>query len=360
MKIGIVTFQRAQNFGAQMQMYALYSFLRKYGHEVWILDYYCKPLEYDYAPIHRYVTRTVLNGIYHLLKDFKAVLIGFPFKKYKSYNKFLKQNFKLTYRFCRPEDMPTAFDVLITGSDQVWNYAITGGRDEVFFLDNKIGNNYSLKKISYAASVEKNNYFRLINDKNYVAKTLKHFHWISTRENTLAEFIRKEFDLKADTVLDPTFLLSRYDYIKIASKPKFKHYLLVYEVNKSSNLINVAKKISNERGLKIVYSRSAPIAVDVYSSYGPLELLGLICYADVVVTSSFHGTALSIINRKEFYSVYDVAPVRVEDLLRSFNLRNRMIVKPKSDIQIGNINYDDEIIDKNVSRSKQLLLKAFD
>ena len=48
MRIGITTFQRAHNFGAQMQMFALYSLLKKLGNDVWILDYHCPSVEDNY------------------------------------------------------------------------------------------------------------------------------------------------------------------------------------------------------------------------------------------------------------------------------------------------------------------------
>ena len=38
MKVGIVTFHRAENFGATLQAYALHFVLKKLGHNVTIID----------------------------------------------------------------------------------------------------------------------------------------------------------------------------------------------------------------------------------------------------------------------------------------------------------------------------------
>lgn len=39
MKVGILTFHRAENFGAALQVYALQSFLQKKGCDVDVIDY---------------------------------------------------------------------------------------------------------------------------------------------------------------------------------------------------------------------------------------------------------------------------------------------------------------------------------
>ena len=45
MRIGIVTFHGADNYGSVLQAYALSRYLRTLGHEVDIIDYY---FEHDY------------------------------------------------------------------------------------------------------------------------------------------------------------------------------------------------------------------------------------------------------------------------------------------------------------------------
>ena len=48
MKIGILTFHRAENFGAVLQCYALQTYLESLGHNVSILDYRCNAIEQTY------------------------------------------------------------------------------------------------------------------------------------------------------------------------------------------------------------------------------------------------------------------------------------------------------------------------
>ena len=48
MKIGILTFHRAENFGAVLQCFALQTYLRSMGNEVKIIDYRCRAIEQVY------------------------------------------------------------------------------------------------------------------------------------------------------------------------------------------------------------------------------------------------------------------------------------------------------------------------
>lgn len=363
MKIGIITFQRAQNFGAQLQMYALYTFLKGQGHYVSILDYYCPTVEdlyvKEFPTWKRYVSKNIYSGIVRLYSE----IVGhFTYQKKKRllFESFLKDFFVLTERFSTPESMPTAFDVLITGSDQVWNYKLTGGRKTPYFLDNNKGDQCFPKRIAYAPSAESYQFDSLISDKNYLKNILSRYNWVSVRERSLAVLLSEKIAIKADTVIDPTFLLSKEDYLKIAEKSKETNFLCLYQVTPSKSINTIAAKIAKERGLKIIYAHSAGIATDKAGAYGPQEMLGLLCSADVIVTSSFHGTAFSIINRKDFYCVYDEPSVRIQDLLADMHLCERMITPKNPYLTYKKVSYNDEIIESCIKKSKDLLLKNLD
>ena len=364
MKIGITTFQRAHNFGAQMQMYALYNFLRSQGHDVWILDYHCAPVEDVYIDnkyhrnIRRYLRKNIFYGIKDLFSDIKSIVLGYQNKKTNRFINFTLENFQLTKRFENNHDMPTDFDILITGSDQLWNYQITKGRKEVYFLDNSMGLKSPPKRIAYAVSVEKKYFKNLIDDVEYVKKVLENFLWVSVREKPLEEMLYKQMGICADTVVDPSLFLSRENCLKLAVKPKETNYICVYRVNHTSYLSKLAKVIAKEKGLRIVYVNAATIATCKADSYGPREILGYICYADVVLTSSFHGTAFSIINKKYFYSAYDGESSRVQGLLNILGLSNRFLSSYSDYKGFNDIVYNKDILESYTKHSKELLLSA--
>ena len=86
-------------------------------------------------------------------------------------------------------------------------------------------------------------------------------------------------------------------------------------------------------------------------------MLGYILYADVVISTSFHGTALSIIGRKDFYTVYEEPSMRINELLSTFELNDRLLSDASQYKQFKCVNYNEDIILKNVERSKNLLIK---
>ena len=59
MRIGILTFHRADNLGAVWQAYALQKYLMISGHDVDIIDYRCTSIETVYMPSVSYTHLTL-------------------------------------------------------------------------------------------------------------------------------------------------------------------------------------------------------------------------------------------------------------------------------------------------------------
>ena len=112
MKIGVTTFQWSDNYGAVLQAYALQSFLQQRGHEVEIVDY------------RKDRKRTIFHTF--LAKTPSACLRKWH-AAYKTYlfDQFRRKHLNLTQTpFYSSQDLGAIrdrYDMLITGSDQVWN-----------------------------------------------------------------------------------------------------------------------------------------------------------------------------------------------------------------------------------------------
>ena len=146
MKIGILTFHWATNYGAILQSYALQTYLIKCGHEVVIIDY--KPKKYDLSLYKIFTSRHLLN----LRESIKNL------EKEKELAKFRSQHLRLTKRYSSLEELktnPPQCDIYISGSDQVLNPSFTQygeGRKSPassYYLD--FGDS-SVKRIGYAVS----------------------------------------------------------------------------------------------------------------------------------------------------------------------------------------------------------------
>ena len=347
MKIGILTFHRAENFGAVLQAYALQSFLLQEGYDVRIIDYRNAAIERSYHIFNP----SILWSRKNLLISLQTYLLRFLHIQEKQLRKRKYEDFRRQYlRLTSPVSniqKPLDFDCYITGSDQVWNLHLTGGLDSVYFLGFPM---YAHSiKISYAASSD--------NDPNGLIKThgaklrnlLNTFHAISVRETFLKQELQPYVQFPIQVCLDPTFLLSREAYLKMAIKPVETRYILVYHMTPVRMGTGLAHSIAAGSGREV-------LEIYIYGGYtshthskkglGPLELLGYIAYADKVITTSFHGLSLSLILHKDVWVVNKGDNLRQRHLLETLGLSHRLLNTCK-DYNSSEIDY--RIIDVRLS-----------
>ena len=97
------------------------------------------------------------------------------------------------------------YDVYIAGSDQIWNYKITGGRfDPVFFAEMDT----DAQQIIYAASSH-DTPFPLDMELKFKSMLEKMPPAIGIREKKLADYVCKLTGVQYPVVLDPTLLAGR-------------------------------------------------------------------------------------------------------------------------------------------------------
>jgi hypothetical protein len=167
-----------------------------------------------------------------------------------------------------------------------------------------------------------------------VGNCLSDFASLSAREQTGVEIIRSLTGRDVPLVCDPTFLLTRADWERIASCRKIKKpYVLVYAFG-AIHLDEKAKIIAKKKNAIVVdINRCVPsLSKDVrnVSGISPAEFLSLIANAEYVVTCSFHGMALSVLMEKEFavylnnYTVAENTNPRFESLADKIGLQNRI------------------------------------
>lgn len=323
MRIGILTFHSAYNYGAVLQCYALQEYLKSLGHAVYVIDYRNQFVMdvYKSFDLKRFRNRNlygILSQIYREIKFYKAKK-----QRGKTFDEFIFNHFNLT-PISTIVDNP--FDLIVVGSDQVWNFVITHGFDQYYWGD--FSRPKVTKIVSYAASMQDK---WTDADEKVIAKKLLNFDRISVRESSLRDKIQKIIpDKVVYSVVDPTLLLKQEQWNKIAENPIIDSpYLLLYQVENSKKNEIIANSIASERNLKIVKLSAAVDMINTPSvrNSSPAEFLGLFKYASYVVCSSFHGTIFSIIFHRPFVSINNNKGknARVESLLDSLNLSDRFI-----------------------------------
>ncbi|MCL1950252.1 MAG: polysaccharide pyruvyl transferase family protein [Turicibacter sp.] len=289
--VGILAFQNTLNYGADLQIYALARTIKKLEREPIVIDYRNKFIERSEFP-----TFKNSSGIKGLLK-----VIFFKFfvrRKYLEFKRFKENYFQLSKKVYTESSFKGAeddFSKIIVGSDQIWNTNITGADLNYFLLDLS---EKKVSKYSYAASFGVSEYEKLhLQDK--IKKALESFKIISTREKSGERLVIERFNQPAQTVLDPTLLLTSIEwreFAKDSNLKKNKHYLLLYFI-KNSKMLDLAKKYAENNDLEIKYINIKPFmfrGMKTIPDASPIDYIKLISEANAVITGSFHGFVLSL------------------------------------------------------------------
>ncbi len=360
MRIGILTFHCAHNYGAVLQCYALQETLKGMGHDVDVIDY--RP-EYLLASYRKFsIDRFISKNPFTLIRKTTRELwvLDKRIKRYYAFNDFISSNLHLSKRI-NGKFIPPDYDIYIIGSDQIWNPRITCGFDSVYFGGFQFAKG-KRKYISYAASMGLQELGD--SDKKFYASALQNLDSISVREFQTASLLQPLTSKKVETVLDPTLLVDVRIWDAMAVAPRIgKKYVLVYQIGIDSDIIKMARKIAKETDAVVVeimagiYSRKSKYRIQCAT---PKEFLGWLKYANCVVTNSFHGTAFSVIFNRPFYNIAgNRNDVRSLSFLESIGLENRVKAK-KSFPAFSEIDYSDvdEIINGLRRNSKYFIKKA--
>lgn len=341
MRIGILTYHRAHNYGAMLQAYALRTFLQEQGHNVEFIDYW--PVEHakEYAllrPING-------NGILDCCKNVIANTLTFwrRWCRIHRFNTFAKEYLQLPLKASystHAASIYEQYDCVVVGSDQIWrNYSSTGkyyGFDPTYFCQTLV---HSTHCITYAASmgvVQMNP-----DDWTRFCGYLNAFSTILVREQSLENLVRQAGH-NASVVIDPTLLWNKEFWNRILPSYRFckERYVLYYELMNSPEALAYAKQKAKELHCKLLImdARIPYIQCPRHISFAsPIQFMQAIRDAEFVIPTSFHGTAFSLIFEKQFIATgLQKNADRVQTLLSLLKIRNHYQIIP---VNLPNINY---------------------
>lgn len=335
MRIGIITYHFAENYGSALQSYALTSYLNSLeGVEAFLLNYVTDRQERN-------------NSLYGHREGLAKVALAaayLPFhfwrsRKRKRFQEFAAGEFVQSRRMTDLEqlrrfvngidDPAEACDCLVSGSDQVWNPTITDFDGAFFFPFKARG-----RKVGYAISLgpatEK--------DVRRFLDEAVDFDSVSCREQGAADVLAGLGIRAEQIVCDPVFLVETGRWRKLAAESAVdygscKPYVACYFLNRPNmeTYFKWAHAVADEMGLELriinaSYSKRTFQKGTILDA-GPLEFLNLLMNARFVCTDSFHGTALSVIFEKQFLSfdkAADSTDARKVDLLSALGLSDRL------------------------------------
>ena len=358
MKIGILTFHNALNYGAVLQCYATQEIIRSMGHDVEVIDYHNVAIEKNYS-LSKYSYYKLPKKIW---KWPSYLLTAYNFhKRIRSFELFRASYLKLTEKRFDYHEMCdlTGFDIILIGSDQLWNIDITNGFDNVYWgcfrKDDKT------KVLAWSISM---NYIPSdANSQQKICQYLNNFDGISVREKKLHDVLLDDYRRESSITLDPTLLLNVKKWRSLCNNTHGNEdYIAVYAVEKStfSATYDVAKRLARKTGLKLKIIKSysdSSLGREVVQSASPDGFLSYIDNSKYVVTSSFHGTVFSILFHKSFFALSYIngrQNDRINSLLYHVGLEQCAINQDESFNELSAIAYD--IVDLKLMQLKRQTL----
>jgi len=327
MKIGLLTIHNALNYGALFQAYATQEIFSRYG-KVEIIDYKNRHIEKHYLPFS--ISRISLSWKAPL--QFAREIYLFKGKLYRSkkFREFWGERLSVSKKKFHPRGGVSGYDLLICGSDQVWNPRITNSCDSInedYFFS---GAPSDVRKISYASSFGSYRYSD--KDVSRLKILLDSIGCLSVREQDGAQYIQGVLGREVPVVLDPTLLLTKEEWVNkigLRENDRKTDYILAYTVPRSSHLKEAVNHYS-KLGYKVILVDPALIPIgragEQRRDVGPEEFLNLILNAKLILTDSFHGVCFSINFKKNFFAFNSGdSSNRIRNILSLVGLESRLI-----------------------------------
>lgn len=342
MKIGILTFHWGTNYGGVLQAYALQTYLKGLKYEVEIIDY--APITFRDTFLLCFKSKSIRTIKRNICDYFKE----------KKFKQFRQKNLNLSsvryYKRNDCEQWARIYDIIIVGSDQVWNPYIALSYGWAYWLPFKS----NVRKIAYAVSLGCEQY--PVNILNKVSNFIDDFDAISVRENSAVKIIQPKFREEVCVVPDPTILLDYTYYMRFVKKGPNYRTCFMYVLQEKQELI---AKIENILRSDFYVNRPDN---NSWNQYSIEEWLSGIYNSGLVVTNSFHGLMFSLLFHKPFFVTLVEGSLsgmndRIYTILRYIGLEERIIKDIETFMRIKEQPVDWEKVDMRLDQLKKCGIK---
>lgn len=331
MNVGLITFHAAYNYGSVLQAFATQKAVCDLGNHCEIINYRFRGQKDFYRLIRlKYGLRITLSD-----------LIQFPVFKKKiireqKFEKFINECLVLSSEFSEPSELlesKLGYDIYLSGSDQIWSkYSSELYYEDWDYIDPYLLKFTKKKKIAYASSIGS----MADTDLNKIKPWISKYKHIAMRERSMADKLSRYLGTSIEKVLDPTLLYQAEDYMNWFSLKLLQEKFILFYSLRGPKIVNKQRhdliQLAKQTGLKIY--AITPYCYFPNNNYyknkiesGVEDFLQLIMNAKLIITDSFHGTALSIVFNKNFYSIcrgWDT-DYRKNDLLTDLGITNRSV-----------------------------------
>jgi len=344
MKIGIITFHNASNYGAVLQAFALQEYIKKFNENVEIIDY-----------ANRFITKGLnkvrfelsLKGLYYFFQD----ILHYKKRKNKINNflRFFSDYLVLSPRYKKGdfEKGMLNYDIGVSGSDQIWNPLLNVEIDPVYYLAFP----GVKRKISYGSSFGA---YHFDNEKENekIKRFLGDYSYISLRDDPTR--LSNLLNCNVFHHCDPTLLLTKREWgTRLGLKSTTEKYCLVYCLTNFQNILPLAIDIAERLNMKVkvlgdVRLKTKKGKMEILDDAGPVDFVDSFYNAKFVITNSFHGTVFAVNFGIPFISIRnDKSPERAETFLKKIGASNRLV-------HIDKLKYSEKLFAQEIDYSNEI------
>lgn len=337
-KVGILTYHSAYNYGSVLQAYATQRAVEALCGNAQIINFRMAEQKNFYALYrYRYGARTLVKDLMQLPVHGKRKA------RCAAFEDFLSRYMNLSPECETPEQVYQLwdrYDTIVSGSDQIWNkHSQELEHNGWEYMMPYLLRGFAGKKVSYASSIANMTDEELGTIVPYVAD----FQAVSLRESSSAQRMAKVLGKVVDHVVDPTFLLTKEQWIQalgLKKKENREDYILYYSLGgleplRANRAILAQLAQKHHCKVKIVtpfaYLPPNDPSIEMHPEFGPVEFLEAIYNAKMIVSNSYHGTILSVNFGKDVYSLCEKtgSEFRKTDILERIGMEGRIIFRPE-------------------------------
>ena len=331
-KTATITFHASHNYGSMLQSYALQQTILALGVDNEILNLRTPVQKNGYAlppetglDLRSRINQTIISlFLGNYMRNRKA--------KWERFERFMAEHMKLTPELSEltpGSPLASAYDCYITGSDQCWN-TTAFDFSWAYYLDFISRGD----KISYASSIGPKSDSM---DAEKARAMIADFKSISVRDEGTRDFIRKLNGRETEILPDPTLLLRRKEWDKMAGDTPLEkgRYIFFYTPYIKPGLYDVADRLSRHLGLPLLISNHTDHRAEALLKIrgrlrtrldsGPIEFLNLLRNATAVITGSYHGLLFSTIFHVPFWAYNGDTDLRMKQILDFYGFEGRHI-----------------------------------
>lgn len=341
MKIGILTLPLQSNYGGILQAYTLQTVLERLGHEVVVINKsryrHLNPVKKPFIYVYRMIMKYLFSSPITIRREkgFNKVLDNLSRKQLYTKDFICKNIHHLdidSFSELKEKD----FDAIVVGSDQIWRsvyaYSMMQSLRDAYLYFAKDWS--TIKRVAYAASFGTEDWEYTKKDTSVCGKLIKKFDAVSVRELSGISLCKEFFKYNnAVSMIDPTLLLDRCDYVHLADNKRQAHVnggLFSYILDKREETLHFEEVVIRQTKLNYFSQQlSEDFACDeAFAPVMPVEAwIRAFEDCEMIITDSFHACAFAIIFNKPFWVIgnKERGLSRLHSLLNLFHLENRMI-----------------------------------